>query len=255
MNRPLSAALLCALSIALAATARAGPPFITDDPETVEFQHWEIYLASMVAHDSGGWSGTAPHLEINFGAVPNLQLHILAPLSFSAPKGAATQYGYGDTELGAKFRFIEENDHRPQVGIFPLVELPSGNAVRGLGNGRAQIFLPIWLQKSFGPWTTYGGGGYWLSQGEGNRNWWYAGWLVQRKITKQLTLGTEIFHETRKSDTEASDTKINAGGMFDFSDHWHLLFTAGHTVQGPSSFLGYLGLQYTFGPEKKSGGK
>ncbi len=78
---------------------------------------------------------------------------------------------------------------------------------------------------------------------------------MQRKITKQLTLGAEIFHETRKSDSEASNTKINAGGMFDFNDHWHLLFTAGHTVQGPSTFIGYLGLLCTFGPEKKSAGK
>jgi len=255
MTRPSFVTLLAALSFGLAGKVHAGPPFITDDPETVEFQHWEVYLASQVAHDSGGWSGTAPHLEINYGAVPNVQLHLIAPLSFSAPKGARTEYGFGDLELGAKIRFTEETDHRPQVGIFPLIELPTGDSTRGLGNGKAQIFLPIWLQKSFGKWTTYGGGGYWINQGVGNRNWFYAGWLVQRKITKQLTLGAEVFHETRKSDDEASNTKINAGGMFDVSDNWHVLFSAGHTVQGRSEFIGYLGLQYTFGPEKKSAGK
>ena len=65
--------------------AWAGPPFITDDPEPVPLHHWEIYLASQAAHDAGGWSGTSPHVEVNYGALPNLQLHLIAPIAFSAP--------------------------------------------------------------------------------------------------------------------------------------------------------------------------
>jgi hypothetical protein len=34
----------------------AGPPFRTDDPEPVEFQHFEINLLSLGTHTSGGWS-------------------------------------------------------------------------------------------------------------------------------------------------------------------------------------------------------
>ena len=33
----------------------AGPPFVTDDPEPVEFRHFEIYLASVTSRDFGGW--------------------------------------------------------------------------------------------------------------------------------------------------------------------------------------------------------
>ena len=47
----------------------------------------------------------------------------------------------------------------PQVGIFPLLEVPTA-AQEGLGNGHATAFLPLWLQKSWGKWTVYGGGGY-----------------------------------------------------------------------------------------------
>ena len=32
----------------LARTSFAGPPFLTDDPEPVEFKHWEAYLFSTV---------------------------------------------------------------------------------------------------------------------------------------------------------------------------------------------------------------
>jgi hypothetical protein len=43
---------------------------------------------------------------------------------------------------------------------------------------------------------------------------------------------------------------VNAGGIFDLSDRSHLLFSAGHTIQGKSQFQTYLGVQMTFGPEK-----
>ena len=233
--------------------AWAGPPFVTDDPDPVEFQHWEVYLSSLATHDSGGWTGTAPHIEVNYGAAPNLQVHVIAPvMTFSAPSHAASHWGYGDTELGAKYRFIDETNYCPQVGVFPLVELPSGDPNRGLGSGEFQGFLPLWLQKSFGPWTTYGGGGYWINPGTDNRKWWFVGWQIQRQVTSNLVLGAEVFHETQKERHGESDTKLNVGGIFDFNETFHLLFSGGPVIQGPSGFQTYLGFQITFGPGKPS---
>ncbi len=238
--------------IGSAQRAWTGPPFTTDDPEPVEYRHWEVYVASQLEHNNDGWSGTSPHFEVNYGAIPNLQLHLIAPVSFTAPSQEATRFGYGDTELGVKYRFVDETDRLPQVGIFPLVEIPTGSRERGLGSGHVQAFFPLWLQKSFGPWTSYGGGGYWINPGKGNHNWWYTGWLLQRDITPTLTLGGEIFHETPSEKAGDSDTRLNFGGIYNFSDTYHLLFSAGHTVQGPSTFQGYLAFQITFGPEKES---
>lgn len=226
--------------------AWAGPPFTTDDPEPVEYQHWEVYLASQMAHDRDGWSGTSPHLEVNYGAIPNLQLHLIAPLSFVSPSHEAARFGYGDTELGVKYRFLEETDYFPQIGMFPLIEVPTGDRKRGLGNGYEQIFLPLWLQKSFEPWTTYGGAGYWINPGKGNRNWWFMGWLLQRELTPGLTVGAEIFHETPSETGGQSDSKFNIGAIYDFSDFYHLLVSAGHTIQGPNEFQAYVALQLTF---------
>ena len=64
------------------------------------------------------------------------------------PTGSA-HYGYGDTELGVKFRFLHETDYLPEAAIFPLLEVPTGNASDGLGSGHVQAFLPMWLQKEF----------------------------------------------------------------------------------------------------------
>jgi hypothetical protein len=46
-----------------------------------------------------------------------------------------------------------------------------------------------------------------------------------------------------------SDTRFNIGGIYDFNNHYHLLASAGHTIQGPSGFQGYVALQLKFGPE------
>ena len=137
--------------------ALAGPPFTTDDPEPVKYRHWEFYVASQNTKSADGWSGTAPHFEVNYGAVTNLQLHLIVPLAYDAPAHGTRQYGFGDTEVGAKYRFIQETDVSPQVGFFPLLEIPTGSANRGLGSGQVQAFLPVWLQKEFGSWTAYGG--------------------------------------------------------------------------------------------------
>ena len=179
------AALILLSSFLLSSRAWGGPPFVTDDPEPVELHHWEFYLASNYNHTSDTDSATLPEVEVNYGALPELQLHMVAPAVYDSEAGSGTHYGLGDFELGAKYRFIQETGKRPQVGVFPLIELPTGDEHRGLGNGRVQVFLPLWLQKSFGPWTTYGGGGWWYNPGQDHRDFWRIGWEVQRDLTLQ----------------------------------------------------------------------
>jgi hypothetical protein len=113
----------CGMTALCSSTARAGPPYITDDPEPVEYRHWELYLASLVDHDASGWTGTSPHVEVNYGAVPDVQLHVIAPLTFAVPVGEAFRAGLGDTELGVKWRFVHEGEVVPQVGVFPFLEV------------------------------------------------------------------------------------------------------------------------------------
>jgi hypothetical protein len=231
----------------------AGPPYATDDPEPVEYRHWEVYLASQHFHDKVGWSGTAPHFEVNYGVIQNVQLHLLTPMTYVAPAASKREYGYGDTELGVKLRFIQEGSWTPQVGTFPFLEVPTGSHDRGLGNGKAQVYLPLWLQKSFGNWTTYGGAGYWVNPGEPgdmNRNWWYMGWELERRLFRALSMGAEVFHSTPKTEGGPQETRFNVGAVVDFTDMHHLLLSAGRGFQGPNVFQGYAAYQLTFGPEK-----
>ncbi len=235
----------------LAYGAVAGPPFITDDPEPVDYRHWEVYLASMHFQSADGWTGTAPHVEVNYGAISNLQLHAILPLSYSAPREGGLEYGYGDTELGFKYRFVQESEKMPQIGIFPLFEVPSGDAQRGLGSGHLQTFLPVWAQESWGNWTAYGGPGYWINPGAGNRNWEYAGALLQNQVRTNFLLGAELYHGTSPGPGQPANTAFNIGTVYDFNENEHLLFSAGRSIHGPIRFQTYIALQFTFGPEAK----
>jgi len=225
----------------------AGPPWDTDDPEPVEFGHWEFYLSSRPVHDDAGWNGTAPHAEVNYGAVKNLQLHLILPLEFNSPKTGPSTYGLGDIELGFKYRFMEETSSLPQVGIFPMVDIPSGNENKGLGNGGTQVFLPLWIQKSFGKWTTYGGAGYRINNNGGNKNSVYVGWLLQNHIRENITVGIELYHITPQAADGESENRFNIGTVFDVSENHHILLSAGKSLQGTTAFQGYIGYQITFG--------
>ncbi len=230
--------------------AWAGPPFFTDDPEPVPYRHGEFYAATQGVKDRDGNSGTAPHFEVNYGAARELQLHLIAPLAWDRPAGGSTQYGLGDLELGAKYRFIHEGEQMPQVGVFPLLILPTGDEDRGLGDGETKLFLPVWLQKSRGPWTSYGGGGYWINPGEGNQNYWFAGLVLQRDITAWLTLGGELFYTTADTVEGGDATGYNLGALINLSEEHHLLLSAGGDLRGDTDLTFYLAYQLTFGPAR-----
>jgi hypothetical protein len=243
--------LFCLFAVAALSPAQAGAPFVTDDPEPIAYGTWEINVFSQATHVSGERSGTLAGVDMNYGALPDLQLHVIAPLAFDKVAGAGTKIGYGDTELGAKYRFIDEDEGgwRPAVAVFPLVSLPTGDDERGLGTGHTREFLPLWLEKNFGDWRTFGGGGYWNNPGADNKNYWFLGWALQRQITENLSLGGEVFHQTASTDDGKSSSGFNLGGIYDLSDNYHLLFSAGRGIQHVSStnrFSYYLAFQWTF---------
>lgn len=245
-----AAALGAGLFIAANAPAAAGPPFLTDDPQPIDYKHCEFYLFSTWDKSSNGTSSTGPSIEYNCGPAPNLHLHIVAPLQWNSPLGGAGTSGYGDTEVGVKFRFIQETEGRPMIGIFPMAELATGNAAQGLSNGRTWYELPLWIQKSYGAFTTYGGGGYALNSAPGAKNYPFAGWLVQRDFGKNLTLGGEVFSQGPSGVGGLHSSFYTAGGYLKPSESFNALFNVGHTISGESHAVGYVGLYWTWGPKE-----
>lgn len=236
--------LLLLISILIPGRTKGGPPFLTDDPEPVEPRHWEYYISSINLYQPGIITGTLPHFEVNYGPFRNIQFHVILPFNFDYTGQHVFHEGYGDTELGIKYRFIQENDHLPQVGTFPMVEVPTIQN-REFTNGKVKVFIPVWLQKSWGRFTTYGGAGYWVNPGTGNKNWTFAGWEAQYDFTKKVTLGGELYYQTAASEGGHSSSGFNLGGLITLSEKMHFIFSAGHSISGSVFFTSYAGLLFT----------
>jgi hypothetical protein len=238
-----------ALILACPCVASAGPPFLTDDPVPVDPGHFETYLFSQWDSSAGVSSNvTGPAVEFNWGFLPNLQFHIITPFENATAAGMPQAFGFGDTEIGVKYRFLQESPGRPQIGIFPMAELATGDAARNLGNGRTSYRLPVWLQKSYdnGKWTIDAGGGAAINPAPEQRNYAFGSFLVQRSFGPGLTLGAEVYRQGATADGATATTFYNVGGYINPSDQFSILFSVGHSVAGQSHAIGYFGLYYTF---------
>jgi hypothetical protein len=242
-----------------------GPPFQTDDPVPVDFGHYEFYIFGSADGTPVAMGAMGPALEFNWGAVPSLQLHAILPLgaivpsnkpvylAFPAANGPSA-FGLADMELGAKWGFIKQTPHRPQIGTFTMLELPTGSSDKGLGVGKAWYKLPLWMEKDWGHWTACGGAGYQLVQQTNLRSFPYTGWLIKREAGKRLELAAEVFAhggEGLGAPQTGSSALIDAGAYYHFKNpNTQLLFAYGHSVAGQTENYAYLGMYWTWGKDK-----
>jgi hypothetical protein len=243
--------------------AQAGPPFQTDDPTPVDYGHYEAYIFGMADGTPAEVDTLGPAFEFNWGAVPNVQLHVILPLGAIFPANSAvyapagtgpSAFGLMDMELGVKYGFIKQTKHRPQIGSFTMFEMPTGSYSRGLGVGHVWYKLPLWVEKEFGPWSLVGGLGYGVVPQVQYRNYLYGGFLVKRELGKGLELSAEVFSHAREglaTPQTQSSTLIDAGGYYHFkSPGLQLLFAYGHSIAGQTENYAYLGLYKTWGKDK-----
>ena len=92
-----------------------------------------------------------------------------------------------------------------------------------------------------------------LNSAPGARNHGFAGWLIQRDIGKDLTLGTELFRQEADTTDSRGSTVANIGGYLKFTESFNLLFSAGHSLSGERHTMWYLGLYWTGGRDKAEG--
>jgi hypothetical protein len=242
-----SRAFLFAVVIALVwSPAWAGPPYVTDDPEPTDYQHFEIYAFTGGAAAGDGTSGAAG-IDFNYGGARDLQLTAVLPLEYDSSKGSATVAGIGNIELAAKYRFLHQEDFGWDVSVFPRVFLPSASHL--VGDRHASLLLPIWVGKDFGAWSTFGGGGCALSNGGASQNYCLVGWALTRDVLPALHIGAEIYHQTADEKGGRASTGLGFGATYDLSKTYHLMASFGPGIQNAAEtnrYLWYTAFLFTF---------
>lgn len=243
MRRATSAIFL--LSAACPLAAWAGPPYLTDDPDPVEYGHLEVIPFYQLDWSADVNQLQGPGADISYGIWPDMHLNLVPVFIHTMPEGGSSEYGLGDFRLALKWRLVHETDDRPELAIYPAVVLPTGDAARGLGNGQVSYQFPVWLEKSWGAgWSSYGGAGWTLNRAPGQRDYFYSGWQLQKQIDDDWNLGIELFSQGASSVVAAGYTALNAGGSYKLTASSSLIFSFGHSIAGASHALGFIGVDF-----------
>jgi hypothetical protein len=187
--------------------------------------------------DISGASG----IDFNYGAAPDLQLTATLPAGFDRPAAGGTSIGLSNIELAAKYRFLHQDSFGLDVSVFPRVFLPSPS--KNVGNDRASLLLPVWVQKDWsGGWSAFGGGGCAIS-GRSSQNFCLMGGVVTYQMVPKLQLGVELFHQTADGNgtlrRQASDWAHDTTSMTP-TIYWGTSGEVFKTLTRPINILGTL---------------
>ena len=223
--------------------------FIMDTPVTTPYERVTLDFHSSLSRTKNGTSVNLPALMANVGVYPDVQFFAVVPVAtLAAPKNFPSQYGYGDIRLGIKYRFVHETETLPSIALYPKITFPSGDADKGLGNGTWIGRFPVWLQKKCGIWKFTTGGGYYINQAKGERNYPFGGVLIQLQITKYLMLGNEFVAQGKINSNNGAKLISNFGGSYFFNPNSFLAFSVGHSIAGSKNFVAFLGYGIAWGP-------
>jgi len=243
-HRPvqITALLACAISSA----AFAGPPYITDDPDPTETGHYEIYLFASGTRTQDGKDG-AFGLDMSYGAAPDLQLSLTVPVAFENPNGGPFIGGVGNVEIAAKYRILHQEANGIDLSVFPRVFLPSTSD--RVGDQHASLFMPVWIGKHMGQWTTFGGGGCAFNDDADAKDFCLVAWAVTCRVHDNLELGAEIYHQTPDAVGALHTTGLGFGARYDKSETLHFVGSFGPGIQNAdetNQLSAYAAVLFTF---------
>jgi hypothetical protein len=230
----------------LASPALAGPPYVTDDPEPTELGHFEIYAFATGSATRDGASG-AGGIDFNYGAAENLQLTAVLPAAWDNSDVGPSAMNLGNIELAAKYKFLHQDDVGVDIAFFPRVFLPAGSPQ--VGERHVSLLLPLWFGRSWGTWSTFGGGGCVLNRGGDAQDFCEVGWALTDQVSPKLQLGAEIYHQSADTRGGRASTGLGFGAIYDLTDNYHLLASAGPGLQNAEAtgrYLWYAAFLFTF---------
>jgi hypothetical protein len=212
--------------VLLTQSAIAGPPYLSDDPEPTDYQHFEIYSYSLGTATRTGTTSQSG-IDFNYGAAPDLQLTATLPAGIELPSGDGASVGLSNIQLAAKYRFLHQDSFGLDVSIFPRIILPASSGA--FGDNHASLFLPVWVQKDWsGGWSAFGGGGCTATARRAVDSC-QTGAVLTYQFLPKLQVGAELFHQTADSIGTPATTSVGIGWRYDLNDNYHLL---GYVARG-----------------------
>lgn len=249
--------VLCALFLSWIACAsmraQGGPPLITNDPGTPGPNSWEINVGLIPDLQQNQRSFHAPDLDINYGVGKRIQLTYEVAWLLETVDPNPMKAGLGQSQLGVKWRFLDNGEGRFQMSLFPQISInnPDRAVQRGLVPRGWSLILPIEMSKKLGPIDVDFEVGY--NVNHFGPNGWITGLALGHQMTKRLELIGELYSLGTVDGAMHQET-WDFGGRYTLHPSFILLFMSGRSFSGPSSgqpqYIGYFGMQFLFPPPK-----
>lgn len=228
--------------------AQGGPPLLTDDPGTPGRNNWEVNVGYTLDRAQGENAYETPIVDINFGWGDRVQLKYETPYIFASEGSGPLKSGPGDSKVGVKIRFFQDEKHELNIGSYPQYQFNNTqNSVRrGLVDKGPAFLLPVEVTKKVGPVDLDLEVGHWFTR---QKDYWLAGLAAGHQFTKRLELLTEVYSDG-SPDGDRNNT-FDFGGRYRLSRNALFIFMAGRSFSPPSSgqsqFIGYFGVQLQLG--------
>lgn len=229
----------------------ADAPFFTDDPLVMKPGTTQGILYGVTEFSKIVNSTRGPGFEFDYAVSKQFEIDTYLPILTNTNAKPNLRYlfpnetGLSDLGMEFKYLFYPESKYVPALGFAPNIYFPTGNAHRGLGNGRFWYYLPILAHKTFNTWNTYGEVAYVKNSAPTCKNYFFESIVLQKQISEKLTLGTELYSQGASNTFSPSYTLLNFGGYYFLSTHFSLLGSLGHSITGQEVWMGYLGIAYS----------
>jgi hypothetical protein len=233
-----AAALLLATGL-----AHAGPPLLTNDPDTPGPGAWEINLAATGSHSPSGWDIDAPDVDLNRGVGERVQLSLHLPWAHAREPDGGWQSGWGAAEFGLRWRFLDQGEDGWKVAVQPQWISAFSHAAqrRGLAAQHAEWVLPLQGSHPLGNVDVVMEiARHVVAQ---DADTWQAGVFADAPCRAQLHCLVEL----NTTWDGGARTALNLGAVKAVNRHLNLLGSAGTEITGASTersrFLFYAGAQ------------
>jgi hypothetical protein len=230
--------------------APAGPPLLTDDPDTPGPNHWEINIAMTSEDEAREWTLGTPLLDMNYGVGEHIQLKYQVPLEVFVPEHGGALVGMGNSLAGVKWRFLDQtNGSWLEMSTYPQFEFiyPESSVQRVQADDGDNLLLPVEMEHQFKSLTVYAEAGYVVNSARPSEA--FGGVAAEYELTEKFSVMGEFYGGFGRNFQENGLT-FNLGFRRALTDHVALIGSAGRAIFGPASdspsFQSYLGLQFTF---------
>jgi hypothetical protein len=130
------------------------PPMHVEDTDTPGDGTWEINIGSESEWDGRERAIEAPTADINYGIGDRLQLTYEVPYVWLHDDGdddepATSAHGVGDSTLGLKYRFYDNEDRGISLALYPQLRAHTPGGNRDVSEGDTTFILPLIMVSEF----------------------------------------------------------------------------------------------------------